>query len=612
MVEVAVRRLSVVFVLPGILIIALVLSFAPPQRAAAVPIAEPGVAPVVFSVEPASAPNDINLAVTITGIDFMADLSDTLVLTAPIVALGDNVLSDVGWLTSTVMTATVPWNLTPGAYTLTITNPDGTVGSLPNAFTVQPGFNVWNSGGPYGGDLWHIVVNPLSPTQVLGVAGWSGLFASDDRAGQWRTSYVGAFPERPAIDAVDSRVIYVGTGDELARSDDGGLTWQQLSRTRYCADTVRPVTHPTLSGTVYLAVACVPGFDGGGGLYRSINRGATLTSITSGLTDTNVTALVFDPTDPNLMIAGTRAGNVFTSHTGGSSWTFAAHVAGHIERLVVNPFGAHEVWAVPAGYYADSPGLPYLFKSTNAAYTTWKSVFVTAQHVVWSVTFHPTISGTLYAGSGAGYVSTNGGAHWQPVGAGLPLGGGTSGFEAGVKDIAIDPQQLNRLYAATQQGVYASNDTGATWFKSDENLGGVLPMGLAVSHFDPQTAYAVTLGADILKTRNGGQTWQPTHLPWSGWSANLATDPFSATRVYAGNNAEIMISDDAGETYHSVALQLPVTVTGNVVAANVIVPDPHHAGQLLAGVTIQLNGESSGAARSTAATITAKTGSGST
>lgn len=543
--------------------------------------------PTVTGVNPDTAPNDLNTSIVISGTNFTAELSGTQVLTVPIVHLGNTRLEEVGWVNTATLTATIPWGLNVGVYTLTVTNPDGQSGSLPQAFTVTQGVGVWSSGGPYGGDIWHIVINPLSPTQVLATAMWTGLFASEDKAAHWRTAHLGAFPLRPAIDAQNPQVIYTSSDGMIARSDDGGVTWQEFWRQRMCVDDVYPFAHPTISGKVYFAVACcldAGGGSEGSGLYVSSDWGETWTPITNGLTDTNVTALAFYPDNPDLMLAGTRDGNVFISHGGGDSWSFAAHVADHIERLVFNPFGAHEVWAVNAGPYPFDMNRTAVFKSISTDFTVWESVTINPQYNIWSLTFHPTISGTIYAGVGAGYVSTDGGNTWQPLGPGLPI----STWEVGVKEISVDPEQSSRLYAATQRGVYQSEDSGATWFKSDYGLGGVLPTSLAVSPFDPQTVYAATLGADIVKTTDGGQTWQKIDIPWMEWTSNLATDPFIDGRLYEGGSClgDILISSDGGSTYHTIRLTLPVTYTGSAICANSVVPDPHRPGHILAGVAI--------------------------
>lgn len=545
------------------------------------------IAPTVTGISPATAPNDLNTPIVISGTDFTVELSGTQVLTAPVVYLGNTRLEKAGWVDTATLTATVPWGLNAGVYTLTVTNPDGQSGSLPNAFTVTQGIGVWSSGGPYGGDIWHIVVNPLSPTQVLATAMWSGLFASEDKAAHWRAASIGAFPLRPAIDAQNPQVIYTSSDGMIARSDDGGVTWQRFWRQRICVDDVYPFAHPTITGKVYFAVACridAGGGSVGSGLYESTDWGTTWITMTSGLTDTNVTALAFYPGNPNVMLAGTRDGNVFVSQNGGRDWSFAAHVADHIERLVFNPFGGHEAWAVNAGRYPYGMNRTAVFKSASTDFTAWESVTIDPRYNIWSLTFHPTLPGKIYAGAGAGYVSADGGDTWQPLGPGLPI----STWEEGIKEIAIDPEQTDRLYAATQRGVYQSEDGGATWFKSDYQLGGVLPTSLAVSPFDPQTAYAATLGADIVKTVDGGQTWQKINIPWMAWTSNLATDPFVDGRLYEGGSCagDIFISADGGSTYNTIRLTLPVTYTGLPVCANSIVPDPQRAGHILAGVAI--------------------------
>jgi photosystem II stability/assembly factor-like uncharacterized protein len=549
----------------------------------------------VTGVSPVAAPNDLNTPITITGTGFTTGLTGAQVLTVPQVHLGNSRLENVGVENDTTLTATVPWGLATGIYPLTVTNQDGQSGNLPQAFTVTQGIEMWNSGGPYGGDIWHIVVNPLQPTQLLTTGMWSGLFASEDKAAQWRTAFIGAFPVRPAIDAENHQVIYAGSAGTIARSDDGGVTWQQLAHHRVCVDDVYPFAHPTITGKVFFAVACrqdAGDSSDGSGLYVSTDWGTTWIATTNGLTDTNVTALAFHPDDPELMLAGTRDGNVFISDDGGSSWSFAKKVSDHIERLVFNPFGEHEAWAVIAGPYPYSMNRTAIFKSTNTEFTEWESVTINPQYNIWSLTFDPTQNGTIYAGSGAGYVSTDGGENWQQLGSGLPIGT----WQDGVKEITFDPQDNQRLYAATPRGVYQSEDGGGTWFKSDHGLGGVLPTSLAVSPFDPQKAYAATLGADILRTVDGGQTWQKINIPWLEWTSNLATDPFIDERLYNGASCggDILISPDGGLTYETIKLTLPDTYSSSsAFCVTSIVPDSHHPGYILAGVAIPFGSERS-------------------
>jgi hypothetical protein len=48
------------------------------------------------------------------------------------------------------LTATVPWGLDPGVYTVTVANPGGESGILTYIFIVTHGIGVWASGGSGG------------------------------------------------------------------------------------------------------------------------------------------------------------------------------------------------------------------------------------------------------------------------------------------------------------------------------------------------------------------------------------------------------------------------------------------------------------------------------
>ena len=84
--------------------------------------------PTVSAIDPATAYNDIDTAVTITGSDFVA---------TPTVSLGSTALTNVTFVSDTTLTATVPWGTDPGTYDLTVTNPDGGSGILSSAYTVR-------------------------------------------------------------------------------------------------------------------------------------------------------------------------------------------------------------------------------------------------------------------------------------------------------------------------------------------------------------------------------------------------------------------------------------------------------------------------------------------
>ena len=178
------KKLLLCLVLIGLLVLALggVAGATPPTLTA-----DP-IAPTVSAVGPSSAPNDIDTPVTITGTDFTAVMDDTgtVVLTPPTASLGGALLTNVTYVDSTTLTATVPWGIDPGIYQLTVVNPDGGSGSLPGAFTVTRGLGTWNGGDLFGGDVRQIMMKPGDPDTLYAVAyGVVGLFRSRDAGEHW-------------------------------------------------------------------------------------------------------------------------------------------------------------------------------------------------------------------------------------------------------------------------------------------------------------------------------------------------------------------------------------------------------------------------------------------
>ena len=130
--------------------------------------------PAVTAVDPASAPNDVDTTLTISGNHF----EETAV-----VYLGDTALVDVTWVDATTLEAVVPWGLDPGVYELTVENPPGEAAIFENAFEVLQ--NVWTAGEIEGGRIDEIVINPRD-TNILYARSYEiGLFRSTDAGENW-------------------------------------------------------------------------------------------------------------------------------------------------------------------------------------------------------------------------------------------------------------------------------------------------------------------------------------------------------------------------------------------------------------------------------------------
>lgn len=500
-----------------------------------------GTAPIVSAISPSSAPNDLDTSVTITGTDFAAGAT---------ALLGNTPLRDVRWVSTTMLTAIVPWGLEPGVYTLTVVNPDGIPGTLPNSFTVTRGIGVWTTGGPYGGAVTTLLINPLTPTILYAVvqapysASGIGLFRSLDGGMYWEMIFanVGNQPHAADLSIPAPLVIYAHKwGAGLYRSDDGGDNWVALPMPETIGGNITPYAHPTDPQVVYLAANCAPSC---GGIYRSHNRGNNWTNYTSGITDTQITALAFDPVNPQIMYAGTANGNVFRSVNGGISWEFIGQPDRYIGQLSVNPFGTREVWACGAssgGHWG------YLWKYVSGI---WRQVTpgTGLENSVVTITFDKNISGTVWIGTlGGGFKSTNDGLTWMPFGASTGQ----------VVALAVDPTNSRVVYQGYNgAGVFKTDNDGTSWREINEGLAGVIPNGLAVVPGDPVTLYATSHGAGIFKTNNGGNAW--LSIPTDNlWPRIPIIDPITRTRIYIGGTQYVQISEDDGVTWHYAFPQPP-------------------------------------------------------
>ena len=114
----------------------------------------------------------------------------------------------------------------------------------------------------------------------------------------------------------NTNVIYTGSRDGGAmRSDNGGVTWANITAGLPMRSITTVTVHPTIPTTAYLTVS---GY-GTGHVFKTTDGGATWTDVSGNLPDIPTQAFLFDPANPNTVYAGTDIG-VFRSETGGTTW----------------------------------------------------------------------------------------------------------------------------------------------------------------------------------------------------------------------------------------------------------------------------------------------------
>ncbi len=270
-----------------------------------------------------------------------------------------------------------------------------------------------------------------------------------------------------------------------------------------------------------------------GGVWKTVNNGATWTPMSDTQSSLAIGAIAIDPNNNQVIYGGTgesfkpcadcyRGSGVLKSTDGGATWNlyggsvFGSRNSG-IARIRVNKNNSNEVWA------ASTLGLA---KSTDGG-------------VNW----------TLQNGLG-----------------GLPAGSGTIVTDEIVIDDSVNPAVLYTVYRSN--GVYKSTDGGANWTKLTNGLPGTGVYAnrtrMAIAPSNPSVLYSVTVNAsgaafsgsfnETYYTTDAGATWSKmlamnaNFAGTQGWyDLDLVVDPLNDNTVYFGG-IDVYVTDNARGT----------------------------------------------------------------
>jgi photosystem II stability/assembly factor-like uncharacterized protein len=208
---------------------------------------------------------------------------------------------------------------------------------------------------------------------------------------------------------------------------------------------------------------------------------------------------------------------VYASHDGGVRFEPASEglAVRHVRALAMAPDGRLIAGTEPAALFSRAPGEPWCEATEVAALRerhAWWLPYSPEAGCVRDLTFQ---ASRAYAAVEVGGVlrSDDGGRSWGLA----PGSDGRPAFErppAGrvypdVHSVAVHPSSSERVYAATADGLYASDDGGARWERRGE---GCYARGLWL---DPEDPDRLLLGAAddvrrkqgrIERSRDGGRT----------------------------------------------------------------------------------------------------------
>ncbi len=161
--------------------------------------------------------------------------------------------------------------------------------------------------------------------------------------------------------------------------------------------------------------------------------------------------------------------------------------------------------------------------------------------------FDPAASEKLYLAAFDGvYKSEDTGATWEKIYT------GPNPPQSAVLCLTVDPSDPDAIFAGTLSGLARSSDGGATWERPPGRLANMVITRIAVHPFDSRIVLAATVGYGIFKSTDGGNEWRQV-LTRAGAGANrvLAVEfaPSQPEVIYAGTMSGIYKSLDGGESW---------------------------------------------------------------
>ncbi len=340
-------------------------------------------------------------------------------------------------------------------------------------------------------------------------------------------------------------------------------------------------TVPGSPNTVYLGAAQ-------GGVWKTTDGGTSWVPLTDDQDSLAIGSLAIDPSDPNVIYAGTGEANqscdshygigLLKSADGGSTWTIlggGVFQNTSIAKIVVHPTTPATLWVAngsgAAGFSCyGRAGTFGVFKSIDGG-ANWSQVLGSAQtgvnQPVHDLVRSPSDPNVLYAGVATSGIwkTADGGTTWNKLAGGLPT------TDIGRFDLAINPGNASVLFAlvarasnGTQRGTYRSTDAGVSWtampivggtchYWSFQDLctytGNTAGQCWYDAAIEIQSGGTVWQGGTaIFKSTTGGASWTDV-CPQSVHVDQHAIAFGSDGKVWIGNDGGVWASSNGGTSW---------------------------------------------------------------
>jgi len=312
----------------------------------------------------------------------------------------------------------------------------------------------------------------------------------------------------------------------------------------------------------------------GGGVWKSVNGGASWTSVFDKEGTGDIGSIAVSQSDPNIVYVGTgeacirgnisHGDGVYKSLDGGKSWkNLGLKDTQAIGKVIVNPKNPDIAFVAALGHPFGPNEERGVFRTTDGGKTWQKVLYKDPDTGAVDIAFDPNNPHILFAtlwqarrqpwtltsgGPGSGiYRSDDDGATWKEVkGDGLPK---KPYGRVGVA-VAANSDRVYALIEAEDGGLYRSDDGGSKWqlVNPDHRL---RQRAWYYMHIiaDPKNSDTVyVMNVDFHKSTDGGRSFNKIEVP-HGDNHGLWIDPADTNRLIAVNDGGATVSLDGGKSW---------------------------------------------------------------
>ena len=327
----------------------------------------------------------------------------------------------------------------------------------------------------------------------------------------------------------------------------------------------------------------------GAGVYMSTDGGATWSQVNTGLTDLAVQVLTISQSSPTTLYAGGITGGMFKTTNSGTSWsqvnTGITEVGKNIQAIAVKTNDPNTV--VIAVYDGVNNATTGVYKTTDGG-NSWNAAvggILSLNHNFLSLAATPAAPNTLYLGgtfvaSTYGvhiYKSYNFGTTWIDISNGIDTT--TTGTDA-CRDLSISTVDTNtvlagRFFNTTNGGPWLTTNGGTTWVQKPGGIPVAAGLLIRSCKIRPGSNSEFYLGLNASTTSTFGGVWRTTDggTTWLSFNSTV----MDTTKTVRSVNFRTL-----DNTLYAGVAAVTIGTTG--VYAYTIIPPPPPAPTLLSPV----------------------------